>query len=54
MHLMIECWDVACVLILSSVSADKAQKRNYSVPILDVKAKQLVLDTNQPLLLSCR
>uniref|UniRef100_A0A8D0CQA1 receptor protein-tyrosine kinase n=1 Tax=Sander lucioperca TaxID=283035 RepID=A0A8D0CQA1_SANLU len=32
----------------------KDQKGKYSVPILDVKTRQLVLDTNQTLLLSCR
>lgn len=43
--------------VLSSsllTSADKDQKGKYSVPILDVKSRQLVLDTNQTLLLSCR
>lgn len=32
----------------------KDQKGKYNVPILDVKTKQLILDTNQTLLLSCR
>ncbi|XP_063729877.1 vascular endothelial growth factor receptor 1 isoform X2 [Eleginops maclovinus] len=36
------------------LAKDKDQKGKYSVPILDVKARQLVLDTNQTLLLSCR
>ncbi|XP_033964307.1 vascular endothelial growth factor receptor 1 isoform X3 [Pseudochaenichthys georgianus] len=36
------------------LAKDKAQKGKYSVPILDVKTRQLVLDTNQTLLLSCR
>lgn len=35
-------------------SADKDQKGKYNVPILDVKTRQLVLDTNQTLLLNCR
>lgn len=49
-------WDVAvfCFLILSPTSADKDQKGKYSVPILDVKTPQLILDVNQTLLLSCR
>ncbi|KAK2886478.1 vascular endothelial growth factor receptor 1 isoform X2 [Channa argus] len=33
---------------------DKEPKGKYSVPLLDVKTQQLVLHTNQPLLLSCR
>ncbi len=51
-----EFWDVAvfCCLILSPASADKDQKGKYSVPILDVKTRQLVLDVNQTLQLSCR
>ncbi|KAF0028109.1 hypothetical protein F2P81_019196 [Scophthalmus maximus] len=36
------------------LAKDKEQKGKYSVPILDVKTRQLVLDTNQTLLLSCR
>nr|XP_020455714.1 vascular endothelial growth factor receptor 1 isoform X2 [Monopterus albus] len=36
------------------LARDKEQKGKYSVPILNVKARQLVLDTNQTLLLSCR
>lgn len=43
--------------VLSSsllTSADKDQKGKYSVPILDVKSRELVLDTNQTLQLSCR
>ncbi|KAK2859469.1 hypothetical protein Q5P01_004089 [Channa striata] len=32
----------------------KEQKGKWSVPMLDVKTQQLVLDTNQTLLLSCR
>ncbi|XP_036934609.1 vascular endothelial growth factor receptor 1 isoform X2 [Acanthopagrus latus] len=36
------------------LARDKDQKGKYSVPILDVKSRQLVLDTNQTLLLSCR
>uniref|UniRef100_A0A8D3AUV2 receptor protein-tyrosine kinase n=1 Tax=Scophthalmus maximus TaxID=52904 RepID=A0A8D3AUV2_SCOMX len=48
------CFLVLHVLILSPMSADKEQKGKYSVPILDVKTRQLVLDTNQTLLLSCR
>lgn len=49
-----------CVLIcllcgLYGVFAkDKEQKGKYSVPNLDVKTKQLVVDTNQTILLSCR
>ncbi|XP_034562745.1 vascular endothelial growth factor receptor 1 isoform X2 [Notolabrus celidotus] len=33
---------------------DKEQKGKYSVPILDVKSRQLVIDINQTLQLSCR
>ncbi|XP_041817873.1 vascular endothelial growth factor receptor 1 [Chelmon rostratus] len=33
---------------------DKDQKGKYSVPILDVKTRHLVLEVNQTLLLSCR
>ncbi|XP_038583827.1 vascular endothelial growth factor receptor 1 isoform X1 [Micropterus salmoides] len=33
---------------------DKDQKGKYSVPILDVKSRQLILDANQTLLLGCR
>ncbi|KAM3593029.1 uncharacterized protein V6R79_004741 [Siganus canaliculatus] len=33
---------------------DKDQKGKYSVPILDVKSRQLVVDNNQMLQLSCR
>uniref|UniRef100_A0A8C4DMW3 receptor protein-tyrosine kinase n=1 Tax=Dicentrarchus labrax TaxID=13489 RepID=A0A8C4DMW3_DICLA len=47
-------WDVFCTLILSPASADKDQKGKYSVPILDVKTRHLVLDINQTLLLNCR
>ncbi|XP_029313403.1 vascular endothelial growth factor receptor 1 isoform X2 [Cottoperca gobio] len=36
------------------LAKDKDQKGKYSVPILDVKTRQLVLDTNQTLLLGCR
>ncbi|XP_059182502.1 vascular endothelial growth factor receptor 1 isoform X2 [Centropristis striata] len=36
------------------LAKDKDQKGKYSIPILDVKARQLVYDTNQTLLLSCR
>ncbi|XP_008306025.1 vascular endothelial growth factor receptor 1 isoform X1 [Cynoglossus semilaevis] len=32
----------------------KAQKGNYSVPVLDVISRQLIVDANQTLLLSCR
>uniref|UniRef100_A0A671TXM8 receptor protein-tyrosine kinase n=1 Tax=Sparus aurata TaxID=8175 RepID=A0A671TXM8_SPAAU len=35
-------------------SVYKDQKGKYSVPILDVKSRELVLDTNQTLQLSCR
>lgn len=45
---------IFCILTLSPTSADKDQKGKYSVPILDVKSRQLVLDTNQTLLLGCR
>uniref|UniRef100_A0A3B4WTA9 receptor protein-tyrosine kinase n=1 Tax=Seriola lalandi dorsalis TaxID=1841481 RepID=A0A3B4WTA9_SERLL len=45
---------VLCVCFLSSMSADKEHKGKYSVPILDVKTQQLVVNTNQTLLLSCR
>ncbi|XP_070709059.1 vascular endothelial growth factor receptor 1 [Pempheris klunzingeri] len=45
-----------CVLcgLYGVLGKDKDQKGKYSVPILDVKTRQLVLDTNQTLLLSCR
>lgn len=33
---------------------DKDQKGKYSIPILDVKTRQLIMDTNQMLQLSCR
>lgn len=33
---------------------DKDQKGRFSVPLLDVKAPQLILDANQTLLLNCR
>ncbi|CAJ1082186.1 vascular endothelial growth factor receptor 1 isoform X2 [Xyrichtys novacula] len=33
---------------------DKEQKGKYSVPILDVKTRQLVIDVNQTLQLNCR
>ncbi|XP_070783880.1 vascular endothelial growth factor receptor 1 isoform X2 [Enoplosus armatus] len=36
------------------LAKEKDQKGKYSVPILDVKTRQLVLDANQTLLLSCR
>ncbi|XP_030254120.1 vascular endothelial growth factor receptor 1 isoform X2 [Sparus aurata] len=36
------------------LAKDKDQKGKYSVPILDVKSRELVLDTNQTLQLSCR
>ncbi|XP_069007813.1 vascular endothelial growth factor receptor 1 isoform X3 [Embiotoca jacksoni] len=36
------------------LAKDKDQKGKFSVPLLDVKARQLVLDVNQPLLLNCR
>ncbi|XP_039982500.1 vascular endothelial growth factor receptor 1 isoform X2 [Xiphias gladius] len=36
------------------LAKDKERKGKYSIPILDVKTQQLVLDTNQTLLLSCR
>ncbi|KAE8279885.1 Vascular endothelial growth factor receptor 1 [Larimichthys crocea] len=36
------------------LAKDKEQKGKYSVPILDVKTRQLVLDINQTLLLNCR
>ncbi|XP_049913306.1 vascular endothelial growth factor receptor 1 isoform X1 [Epinephelus moara] len=36
------------------LAKDKDQKGKYSVPILDVKTRQLVHDINQTLLLSCR
>uniref|UniRef100_A0A665USX7 receptor protein-tyrosine kinase n=1 Tax=Echeneis naucrates TaxID=173247 RepID=A0A665USX7_ECHNA len=43
-----------CVCLLSSLFADKEQKGKYSVPILNVKTRQLVLDTNQTLMIDCR
>ncbi|XP_075936299.1 vascular endothelial growth factor receptor 1-like [Anarhichas minor] len=45
-----------CLLcgMYGALAKDKDQKRKYSIPILDVKTRQLVLDTNQTLLLSCR
>ncbi|XP_062297945.1 vascular endothelial growth factor receptor 1 [Scomber scombrus] len=36
------------------LAKDKEQKGKYSVPILDVKTQQLVMDANQTLLLNCR
>ncbi|XP_022600071.1 vascular endothelial growth factor receptor 1 [Seriola dumerili] len=36
------------------LAKDKEHKGKYSVPILDVKTQQLVVDTNQTLLLGCR
>ncbi|XP_029955833.1 vascular endothelial growth factor receptor 1 isoform X3 [Salarias fasciatus] len=36
------------------LAKDKDQKGRFSVPILDVKARQLVLEADQTLLLSCR
>ncbi|XP_040921731.1 vascular endothelial growth factor receptor 1 isoform X2 [Toxotes jaculatrix] len=36
------------------LAKDREHKGKYSVPILDVKARQQVLDTNQTLRLSCR
>lgn len=30
------------------------QKGRLSIPVLDVKAKQLILNTNQKLVLNCR
>ncbi|XP_068603807.1 vascular endothelial growth factor receptor 1 [Brachionichthys hirsutus] len=36
------------------LAKDKDQKGKYSVPVLDVETRQLVLDTNKTLLLSCR
>uniref|UniRef100_A0A667X8U3 receptor protein-tyrosine kinase n=1 Tax=Myripristis murdjan TaxID=586833 RepID=A0A667X8U3_9TELE len=38
----------------SPISAGKESKGKYSLPLLDVKARQLVLETNQTLLLNCR
>ncbi|KAF1373009.1 hypothetical protein PFLUV_G00255900 [Perca fluviatilis] len=45
-----------CLLcgLYAVLAKDKDQKGKYSVPILDVKTRQLVLDTNQTLLLRCR
>uniref|UniRef100_A0A4W6DRC4 receptor protein-tyrosine kinase n=1 Tax=Lates calcarifer TaxID=8187 RepID=A0A4W6DRC4_LATCA len=36
------------------MSADREQKGKYSVPVLDVKTRQLVLATNHTLVLGCR
>uniref|UniRef100_UPI0037E70419 vascular endothelial growth factor receptor 1 isoform X1 n=1 Tax=Semicossyphus pulcher TaxID=241346 RepID=UPI0037E70419 len=36
------------------LAKDKEQKGKYSVPILDVKTRQMVLDANQTLQLNCR
>ncbi|XP_067434475.1 vascular endothelial growth factor receptor 1 isoform X1 [Thunnus thynnus] len=36
------------------LAKDKEPRGKYSVPILDVKTRQLVLDANQTLLLNCR
>uniref|UniRef100_A0A7N6BEU6 receptor protein-tyrosine kinase n=1 Tax=Anabas testudineus TaxID=64144 RepID=A0A7N6BEU6_ANATE len=36
------------------LAKDKEQRGKYRVPKLDVKSRQLVLDANQPLQLSCR
>ncbi|XP_037312209.2 vascular endothelial growth factor receptor 1 isoform X2 [Pungitius pungitius] len=49
-----------CILICllcgmyGALARDKDQKGKYRVPRLDVKSRQLVLDTNQTLVLSCR
>ncbi|XP_068437356.1 vascular endothelial growth factor receptor 1 isoform X3 [Clinocottus analis] len=43
-----------CLLCGMYGALAKDKKGKYSVPILDVKSRQLVLDTNQTLLLSCR
>ncbi|XP_029384470.1 vascular endothelial growth factor receptor 1 isoform X1 [Echeneis naucrates] len=49
-----------CVLICllcglyGVLARDKEQKGKYSVPILNVKTRQLVLDTNQTLMIDCR
>ncbi|KAM9839361.1 LOW QUALITY PROTEIN: vascular endothelial growth factor receptor 1 [Aulostomus maculatus] len=49
-----------CILIsllcglFGVLAKEKEQKGKYSVPILDVETRQLVLDTNQTLLLNCR
>lgn len=30
------------------------QKERFAIPVLDVKSKQLILNTNQTLVLNCR
>ncbi|XP_034416288.1 vascular endothelial growth factor receptor 1 [Cyclopterus lumpus] len=45
---------IICLLCGMYGALAKDQKGKYSVPILDVTPRQLVLDTNQTLLLSCR
>lgn len=48
------CCLYSCILIFSPTTADKEPKGKYSVPILNVATRQLVLDANQTLLLNCR
>ncbi|XP_076014307.1 vascular endothelial growth factor receptor 1 isoform X2 [Genypterus blacodes] len=43
-----------CGLSCGVFGKSKELKGKYSVPILDVKTRELVLDTNQTLLLNCR
>lgn len=51
MNLMIIC--VFCGLY-GVLAKEKEQKGKYSVPNLDVKARQLLLDINQTLIINCR
>lgn len=41
-------------LLLCPTSADKDHKGKFSVPVLDVESRQLVLEANETLLLNCR
>ncbi|XP_040023464.2 vascular endothelial growth factor receptor 1 isoform X2 [Gasterosteus aculeatus] len=52
---MMNCY-LICLLcgMYGALARDKDQKGKYRVPRLDVRTRQLVLDTNQTLVLSCR
>ncbi|XP_029935596.1 vascular endothelial growth factor receptor 1 isoform X2 [Myripristis murdjan] len=45
---------ILCGLSYGVSAKGKESKGKYSLPLLDVKARQLVLETNQTLLLNCR
>lgn len=53
-HWVLNCFYKFTHLFGALTSADKDQKGRFSVPLLDVKTEQQVLDANQMLTLNCR